>query len=309
MIDLLYSYRRRQFTPKDIQSHIQEYCTAIDAEVSGTYFAELYSLIDFESDWQSIISVIRSNMKFRQSKLTIKRDNVVVKTGQSMGEVARYLELNRTIGHTGTDKRALEFIFMHLRWYYNSLDEIVDCIINNGACSEIELVGPRTKQYFDTIKVKTSSSRFGAGGNHLMKPLFLVNEDVNLSGPPMTIRTWGTAVVERVYDLLGMQVAYFKLPDTKFARPTQKGGHSTVLLDSIRSKISSARSVDDIVCSFLYDYTLAVYFKYLAGITVELETANYDVANLMIGETNQLLRGVSNRGDNHGINWLVTICY
>lgn len=276
MLDLLYSYRKRQFKPKDVKDHILVYATAMK---ELTNFS-LFDLILQNFDWntktmEDLVSLCVAEVKTQMYTCRLYRAGSLTATGKSVGEISKIVNnrhLSDVVNRGGVNGT---YVFAYAKWIFTALDEIFSCICYNGGVSALEYVGLRTGQYLKAINLDKVPKRFGSPYNRDAQPLSFNNGAFSLSSPPMTTLVHKRSYIDDVYRLFGYNNHYeINIGKTLFARCTnfRDVSKSHIPIDLYKTKTDKIKDYNDVNASFVYDYFLCTYVQRLTGLEIDEDT-------------------------------------
>lgn len=317
MISLSYKARNKSYDLTSFKAQMSTYIDILQNSVNDVikdvfpFSNTAKSIVENANDYQSIIEGLRDFLQgLRGSTSYIESGATNIGSLDLVSKKFSSRVARTTFSTFSTVKRYLGY---YAWWVYSSVDMIIDCIINNGGCTYIELIGPRTEEYLKVLKADTLPKRFGKPYSTSAVPLFTVNPNCNLFGPPMTTRTYRKSDIEKVYEILSFGgVEYYNIGNTTFARPRISIVELQRLniFQEISSKLGGSLAPDDIYRDFMYDLVLMCLLYYTRNLTFNLDTISVDLAfvDSLENDLPRYMRNLANH-DHIGINILIGLIY
>lgn len=269
MIDLLYSYRKRQYKLADAKDHIIAYNEAIKQATGCTFFDGILSGYNFSTgSLDDLIVVTRAELKNLMYNCKLERGGNFVAVQKSFGEISKLILQNYHLNVNARGGTKADYIWHYAMWAFTALDDIFSCIVYNGSISNIEYVGYRTGQYLNTLKLDKVPKRFGTPCDRNAFPISFYNGTFSLSSPPMTTAAHSREYIKSVYEFFGYTDFYeINIGKTLFTRCVnfRQAAACHVPIDIFKKHTDLINDYKDINPSFVYDYFVAIYILRLTG--------------------------------------------
>lgn len=317
MISLAYKARNRNFDFASFKSQILLYVDMLQNAVNGvikneySFSADVKSVITSASDYTTLITGLRSFLQNQRGNVSyIENSTTSIST---LDLVSKKLSSKTAKHNFSTFLTVKRYLGYYCWWIYSSVDMIIDCLINNGGCTYIELIGPRTEQYLKVVNASALPKRFGKPYSGSAVPLVTICPNCNLFGPPMTTRTYRKSDIEKVYSVLGMgEVEYINVGSTSFARPRISLSDLTRIniFSDISQKLGGALAPDDIYRDFMYDLVLMALIFYTKNLTFALDSLSSDFSFVddLNNDMPRYMHNLANH-DHVSINMLIGLIY
>lgn len=317
MISLSYKARTKNYDLSAFKVQMSAYIEILQNAVNDVikdvfdFSSSAKNIVENGSDYQSIIEGLRNYLQgLRGSVSYIESGATTIGSLDLVSKKFSSKVARTTFSTFSTVKR---YLGHYVWWVYSSVDMIIDCIINNGGCTYIELIGPRTEEYLKVLKVDGLPKRFGKPYSTKAVPLFTLNPNCNLFGPPMTTRTYRKSDIEKVYEVLSFgSVDYYNIGTTTFARPRVSivDLQRLNIFQDISSKLGGSLAPDDIYRDFMYDLVLMCLLYYSRNLTFNLDSISVDFlfVDSLENDLPRYMRNLANH-DHVGINTLIGLIY
>lgn len=292
MIDLLHNYNRLGYEFKDIKKHLKDYVAEITTISGINHFQLALNAIDIEATGVSLSDVIYHVKNFIVNNFF--KNDLILSDGtryvnKSVGEISK--QLSSLYVQTGdTSFSAKKYMYMYIKWFYHSIDDIIACLLNNSSINDIDLVGPRTKEYLDEVGLSKVEKRFGTPNKRTAVPLSFNYGHFIVGPPPITINTWGKETIDSVYRALNYPIVEYIHTRKKwtFARPSLKDKSMSTYfpVNALMRLNANVRNSSDLLASMAYDYFLLYCMDRFSNLDVS-------VVNINLGVDEMITNGVS----------------
>lgn len=292
MIDLLYNYNRLGYQLKDIKTHLREYVAEITTVSGLNHYQAALDSMDLNATGVSLSDVL-FHMKNYIVNNFFKNDIILTDgtryVNKTVGEVGKQLS-SLYAGSGDTTFSAKKYFYMYLKWFYHSVDDIIACILNDTSINDIELVGPRTKEYLDEIGLKDVPKRFGTPNKRNAVPLSFNFGHFIVGPPPITINTWSKEVIDKVYRALNYPIVEYIHTEGKwtFARPAveDSGRSSYFPVDALMRLNVNVKSGGDLLASMAYDYFLLYCMAKFSNLDISVVDINLGIDEMLLNGVN-----------------------
>lgn len=287
MISFVYSARREQLSIDECKAAINTYAEILDSIDNTTLMRAIAASLTGCDTYDSILNTIRGTLD------NTCRQGTLIDGGLSrltyFDICSKKVSLEASLKTFTTSNSALKYMAYYVWWIYSSIEQILDCIINNGSVSEIELVGIRTKDYIKDLSLEDVPKRFGSPADYKAEPLVFKFPHFNLFGPPMTTRTYSVSTIQTVYQMLGVnEIGYAKCGKTKLARPIVSASAMNLIniWGELAGKFTTRVDPKNLKRDFFYDFFLYKMCHMLNGLEFNVDTVQQDFEYLRDGDVN-----------------------
>lgn len=286
MISFVYSARKEGLAIDVFKTQLSEYAKRLDM-VDGTELMQFISnSVANCEDYTDVLSI------FRQTFDSTMRSAELIMSGLSY--ITYFDTCSKKISNAAhkinftSDRSAMVYLAYYVWWVYSSVEQMLDCLINNGGVSEIELVGPKTKDYIKDLNLVDVPKRFGTPNDYTAEPLIFKYPHFNLFGPPMTTGTYAKSTISRVYEILDVaDVTYQKCGKTTLARPAVPVTSMGLInvWGEIAGKFAERTDPKTLKRDFFYDVFIYKMCSMLSGVVFNCDTVGADFEALRTGGT------------------------
>lgn len=316
MLDLLYKFRKHNVNPALVGDHIKAYLVALKNIANVEMFDPIINNYDYsKGNFTELINLILAEVKPRIRNNRLMRGTDLLMQGVGIGEISKIIYKHHLANIAERGGPEATYMLAYAWWTFDAIQEMMECICYNGGISQIELVGPRTKEYIKVLGLENSPKRFGTPNDRWAYPQWFHTGAFSLSSPPMTTRTHTRDYIKRLYQFFNFGDFYeIKLPKTTFARIGNFRDPNDNKLDlSDYSKTrSDVSSYTDLNCSFVYDMFIFMYLDRLSNLIIDENITFINIPKPISGTINfsdNYLELLKVNEDKYSLAELITLVY